>query len=484
MVRGGPSARPLPWLAGVAAAFTLVQLVLVVPGLGLGWDETVYVSQVGQQAPAAFFSAPRARGISFLAAPVTLLTGSVDVLRVYLAVLSGCGLFLALWVWRRLLAAPVLALAGALFGGLWITLFYGPQVMPNLWVAFGALLATGCFLRAVHDRTDRRALVGLGAGLALAGLMRPSDAAWLALPLAAAALCVRAWRRPAVLLVLFFATGAGGAEWVIEAYLRYGGLVTRLNRASEIQGGMGWHLAFDDQVRALAGRSLCRPCDVPWRHPATAAWWFALPLLTAGGVVAAARARRMAVALVPTVTGLSLAVQYLLMIDYAAPRFLLPTYALLAVPVALCLVWLVTGVRGRPRRVAAAAVALALAGHLAVQYAVLDGIVSRSRPTRDAVGRIAAELNRQGVRPPCIVTGAEAIRIAYQAGCASRQAGGHDGSITEAGLVAAARGRPVAVLVAGDGNAPPYARGWRATDLPGLGALRGYRAYVSLSARP
>lgn len=58
------AARPLPWLAAVAAAFTLTQLVLVVPGLGLGWDETVYVSQVSPQAPAAFFSAPRARGIT------------------------------------------------------------------------------------------------------------------------------------------------------------------------------------------------------------------------------------------------------------------------------------------------------------------------------------------------------------------------------------------------------------------------------------
>lgn len=50
--------RPFPWLAAVAAAFTFVQLVLVVPGSGLGWDETVYVSQVSRDVPAAFFSAP------------------------------------------------------------------------------------------------------------------------------------------------------------------------------------------------------------------------------------------------------------------------------------------------------------------------------------------------------------------------------------------------------------------------------------------
>jgi hypothetical protein len=55
-----------PWLAAVAGAFTLAQLVLVRPDLGLGWDETVYVSQVSGHVPAAFFSAPRARGISLL----------------------------------------------------------------------------------------------------------------------------------------------------------------------------------------------------------------------------------------------------------------------------------------------------------------------------------------------------------------------------------------------------------------------------------
>ncbi|MGP3926829.1 hypothetical protein [Streptomyces sp. 8N616] len=481
--RRGPAASPLPWLAGLAAAFTVLQLVLVVPGTGLGWDETVYVSQVSPHAPAAFFSAPRARGITLLVAPVTELTTSTDALRVYLAVLSGCALFLALWVWRRLLPAPVLALAGALFAGLWITLFYGPQAMPNLWVAYGALFATGCFLRAVLDRTDRRALLGLGAGLAFAALMRPSDALWLTLPLAAAALFVRDWRRPAVLAVLVLGVAAGCAEWVAEAYLRYGGLAARLQRASEIQGGMGWHLAFDDHLRALEGRSLCRPCDVPWRHPVTAAWWFLLPLIAAGGLLVAARARQLAVALVPALAGLSLAVPYLVTIDYAAPRFLLPAYALLAVPVAVCVVCLVADARRKLRPVVAAVVVLALAGHAAVQFAVLDGLVSRSRSTREAVGRIAAELRGEGVRPPCVVTGAEAVRIAYRAGCASRQAGGHDGSITRAGLARVGQVRPVAVLVAGGGSAPPYARGWRAVDLPPLGGLRPFRAYVSPSAR-
>src|SRR5437879_3232707 len=88
------SSRPRPargqvLLAAVACCFTLVQLVLVRPGMGLGWDEVVYVSQVGRQAPAAFFSAPRARGVPLLVAPVAVWSSSTTLLRVCLALLSG-----------------------------------------------------------------------------------------------------------------------------------------------------------------------------------------------------------------------------------------------------------------------------------------------------------------------------------------------------------------------------------------------------------
>ena len=47
--------------------------------------------------------------------------------------------------------------------------------------------------------------------------------------------------------------------------------------------------------------------------------------------------------ILPAACGLCVAAQYLFMIDYAAPRFLLPAYALLAVPAADGLAFLVTG---------------------------------------------------------------------------------------------------------------------------------------------
>ncbi|MFG1808046.1 hypothetical protein [Streptomyces sp. NPDC049040] len=465
-------------LAAVCAAFVLVQLALVVPGSGLGWDETVYTSQVAAHVPAAFFSAPRARGVSLLAAPVAALTSSTTGLRVYLAVLSGAGLFVALRVWRQLLSGRVLALAGGLFAGLWITLLYGSQVMPNLWTAYGALAAVGCLLRAGRDVTDRAALVGLACGVVLVGLMRPPDAVWLVLPLAGAALTVRRWRRPVLLAVLAAALLAGCAEWVIEAYVRYGGPVARLHRASAIEGGLGLHFAVDDQVRALDGRTLCRPCDVPWRHRADAVWWFALPLLAAGGAAAARQGRRATVWL-PLLTAGSLAVPYLFTVGYAAPRFLLPSYALLAIPVAECLRWMVRGRAGRVRPVRGALVALALCGHLAVQGGVLLAAVDNNRQARQRYDAMAAGLRANGVRPPCVLSGDSAIPLAFYAGCASRQTAGADLSITADGLLAAARERPVAVIVAPGAQPPAFARHWRSAALAAPAGSAGYRAYFA-----
>ncbi|MFD0066950.1 hypothetical protein [Streptomyces sp. NPDC056690] len=85
--------------AAVALAFTLSQLLFVAAGLPLAWDESVYASQVAPHVPSAYFSAPRARGVPVLIAPLTLPTSSTLALRVYLAVLSGTGLFVALSVW-------------------------------------------------------------------------------------------------------------------------------------------------------------------------------------------------------------------------------------------------------------------------------------------------------------------------------------------------------------------------------------------------
>ncbi|WP_404829383.1 hypothetical protein [Streptomyces albicerus] len=463
------------WPAAVAAGFTLAQLVLVRPWMGLGWDETVYVSQVSGHAPAAFFSAPRARGVSLLVAPIASWSSSTSLLRVYLALLAGLGLFLALRAWRGLFPARVVGAGGALFATLWVTVFYGPQAMPNYWVAIGALAGVGYFLRAQADRRDRAALWGLGASAALLALMRPTDAVWVTLPLLVVLVCVRRRRRLDLLAVLVVGLAAGAGEWIVEAYVSHGGLGARLADASRIQGGLGWNIAIGDQLRSLSGRTLCRPCTGSLPAAPVIVWWLALPLLAALGLAVAIRARRTARTLLPLACATTAGIPYLFMIGYAAPRFLLPVYALLAIPVADALIHLVTVSSRKRRPVAAALVTLGLACHLAVQYVVLDRTADRTTAGHREWTRTAAELHRLGVRPPCLLTGHLAIPIAFYAECRSVHTHGHNANTTQAEILRAAQRLPVAVLTMPDGQPPAYARDWE-QHLAG-----GLRLYVAPS---
>ncbi|MER5527719.1 hypothetical protein ABT075_24560 [Streptomyces sp. NPDC002677] len=465
--------RGEPWLGAVAAAFTLAQLVLVRPDLGLGWDESVYVSQVSGHVPAAYFSAPRSRGISLLVAPIASWSDSTVLLRIYLAVLSGVALYLALRVWRGHLGRGALALACGLFASLWVTLFYGPEVMPNYWVAIGALACVGCFLRARANARDRAAWWGVFAGAALMACMRPMDAVYVVVPLLALSL-----RRPRLLVVLAVGLVAGAGEWVIEAYTSYGGLAQRLSAASAIQGGLGWHLAAVDQLRSLGGRTLCRPCTGSAPSPVVTLWWFALPLLAVLGAVVAVRARRALPLLLPLACAVTAAVPYLFLIGYAAPRFLLPAYALLALPAAQGLAHLVTAPVSRAgRTLAVSLVALGLAGHLAVQYAVLEHTVRSSAASRADWADTAAALHKLGVRPPCLLSGYEAVPVAFYTGCDSAQTSGHDASTTVAELTRAAHRTPFAVLAPPGGRPPAYARTWPEEQVDVL------RAYVAPEVR-
>ena len=459
------------WFAAVGAAFSSAQLLLVRPTMGLGWDETVYISQVGRHAPAAYFSAPRARGTSLLVAPVAWWSSSTPLLRVYLALLSGLGLFLALRVWRGVVPTRVVALGGALFASLWVTLFYGPQAIPNLWVALGALGGVGCFLRAWRHGTGRGPLLGLAVSAAWMALLRPTDAVWVSLPLLLAASALPRWRDGRLLLAIVGGLGAGAAEWVIEAYVSFGGPIRRLSAGSRVEGGLGWHDAVADQLRGLAGRTLCRPCAGALPDAAVTVWWFALPVFALLGLVLAARAGRAEVAVLPCACAVTSAVPYLFLVGYAAPRFLLPAYALLALPVAGALVHLVTVPRGSRLALAVAAVSVGLLGHLAVQVTVLERVVDRTTRGHRRWARIADELHRDGVRPPCVLTGhdaqAPAIPIAFYAGCASASTGGHNENTTAAALARIARRIPVAVLTTASRRPPSYARTWRTVQLDG-----------------
>lgn len=482
---GGATSRAdsIWWLVGIAAAFTLAQLVFVAPHLLLSWDEVVYVSQVSGHAPAAYFDPARARGVPLLVAPVAMLTSSVLALRIYLSVLSGLGLFLALLAWRGLRPAWVLALAGLVYGGLWVSLYYGPQAMPDEWVAFCGLAAAGLFVRAAQrhaasvgpqSRGQRAStawwlLAGLAASLAIAALVRPGDAVFLAGALVVAVLVVPAWRQWRLAAAVVIGSAAGAVEWVVEAYLRFGGPLARLHAAGAEQGGFGWHFALWDEFRALNGPTLCRPCTVGLRYPVISVWWLALPVIVALGLLVARRSGWLGSSALAAFCGLAIAFQYLFLINYAAPRFLLPCYALLAIPVADAVSWLVTGVRADLRPGVIALLGAALLVQLFVQYTVLAHQVNEKIGYFGDYTRIAADLHKLGVRQHCLVKGEQYIPIAYYAGCESAPLG-----------ASAPAGVRVAVLEF-PGTAPPgYARHWQVHALPGVRSkLLKFVAYVS-----
>ncbi|MBR7827856.1 hypothetical protein KDK95_16170 [Actinospica sp. MGRD01-02] len=402
----------------VAACFTALQIATVPPRLPLGWDEVVYTSQVAVRAPAAYFDAPRARGVTLLAAGAAALSSSTVLLRLWMSLLAGVGLVAAYWPWRRLLAARVVVLAAALFASLWVVGFYADEVMPNLYVAYGTVAAVGWFLRSVAvPRAPRSTSAALAASMGFTALIRPSDAMFLAVPLLVAGLAVRTWRHIGVVVGLVAGLAAGTLPWIIEADMRFGGVVARLQAGSAEQDGMSLHNAVGMELRALNGPTLCRPCTVPWTHPQLSLWWFAMPLLATTGVLIAARGTSLGTLLLPTACAAVVSTQYLLLIDYAAPRFLMPTYALLALPVAACIVGLVSLSPARLRPAAVAVAALALAAQAGSQYYVLHNRAREITNARTQIAELARKVSATGLHAPCTLAGLDMLEYAFYLGC-------------------------------------------------------------------
>ncbi|WP_329388262.1 hypothetical protein [Streptomyces sp. NBC_01716] len=452
-------------VGAVCAAFVVVAGVLVPLGLPLGWDEIVYASRFGPYGPGVPFSAPRTRGVPLLLAPVASWTDSVVLLRLWMTALAGGALYLGFRPWvgvMRALRRPAgAAVAAALYGSLWFALFYANSAMPNHYTAMGALAATGCFLRRDPGRA---AYAGLAAGLAVVTLMRPNDGAAVALPLFAAALLVPAWRGRGRLVAVAAGVAAGAVPWVVEAWLRFGGVARRLSEASDTQGGMRPVLSLKAHLTALDGPLLCRPCTDDTMAPGAAAWWLLLPLLVALGLWTTRRAGlataplRLAVAV-----GASAALPYLFLVPYAAPRFLLPGYALLALPAAVGL--LAVADRARASRLVRVALAVVLLGHAAVQIAQVRTHVSVQERARADWQRISAVLREGGVRPPCLIKGNSlAIPVAYTAGCAS---------------AAMADPAPATAVILRRADPPHWAREWPRRPVPDT-----YNPGWSVAVRP
>ncbi|MGW7085852.1 hypothetical protein ACWGH2_20510 [Streptomyces sp. NPDC054871] len=446
----------LPLLA-VCSAFAILSSALVPLTLSLGWDEIVYASRFPPYAPATPFSAPRTRGVPLLISPVAAWSDSTVLLRVWLTLLSTAALYLGFRPWLRVVAhrPAAVGVAAGLYGSLWFALFYANAAMPNHYTAMGVTAAVGLFLGA---RPGRLALAGIAAGLALAALMRPNDGAAVAAPLLAAALLVPAWRTRGRVLAVAGGVVAGLLPWVVEAYVRFGGVRERLSAASDVQGGLRPLAAIEAQFTALDGPLLCRPCAADQLRIVAAGWWILLPILVAAGLWAAGRtgqgtagttrqATRRALWLTVAVAA-AVALPYFLLVPYGAPRFLLPADALLAIPAALGLLALLD----RTKRGVTVAIAALLIAHLAVQLPLAFGNARIQAGARGDWARITDVLYEHGVRAPCLLKGnTSVIPIAYVSGCSAAD---HSD-----------RRQPAALVLRGQ-EPPRWARDWRRHPVP------------------
>jgi hypothetical protein len=392
------------------------------------------------------------------------------------AALSGVGLFLAFRPWLRLHRPDVVVLAAVLFSSVWTVIFYGFTVMPNEWVALATVTASGYLLLFVVS--DRHRDVGaLCASMVVIALLRPSDALYVG---AALVICCALLRGPGsrrVRAVIAVAVGAvvGSADWVIEAYTTYGGLSARIHAAQAEQGGGGLHFSGIAQARALAGPVLCRYGCQGHSADVYRLWWIPVAALVVVGI-ATAGPGRYARQVVPTVVGLAVGAQYILTVPYAAPRFLIPTYAALSLPAAAGALRLVTSIPSSAGRRAVGAVFLAgLITHLVIQLSVITTFI---KPAAESLSlqtqSRAALLHGLGVQAPCIILGEplDNQNLAYALRCTNPR-------VAQTSIPAALR-HGVHIVWLRD-SPPPHSDGahWHRVRLPHHHAAQSRFAYVS-----
>ena len=403
-------ATPQVVLLAVAASYSLVVLTQLRWFDYLAYDEVVYASQFAHGLRPMEMTAPRAWGMPLLLAPVDVFTTSIPVLRAYLGVLAGVGLYLAFHPWLRVSARWVAPIAAALFATLWTSVLYAVMGYPNIWLGFALMAGTGWAWRVLDGDTGRRALLWLVAAFGVASMIRPTDAVIVAAPLLAALAWKRA-SRPLVAVAAGLSIGVGA--WVVESFVRFGDPIERLRQAAENTGAAhGLGLGFIALLQAVDGtRFLCRPAarcaDL---HLLEVAWWLALPVLVGLGVAVAQRRSRY---LLLATSAALLAASYVIPLDWSNTRFLQPAYVLLAVPIARAVL---AGLQAR--RAIAVAVLVLVVAHTTMQLVtyrrVASNEIDNARARREEVAFLRDTV---GVDPPCVVYLLSGPTVPYSIGC-------------------------------------------------------------------
>jgi hypothetical protein len=413
------------------------------------YDEVIYVSQFGTGLHPLTMTAPRAWGLPLLLAPVDMLTTSVPTIRLALAALSVGGLYLAFRAWLGVAERWVAPVAALLFASLWATTTYASMAFPNLWLAYASVAGIGLALGVGRGTPSRRLLAGVAVAFAAASLIRPSDSLLLAAPVLVLAVLRR---QRSLSLALLAGLAVGGAAWLAEAFVRFGGPIERLREVARITGAGAsfepWHLLTSADGPDLYCRpaAVCGPLD-----PVAVVWLVALPFLAALGIWVA---RERVPLVVATTSAILLLPQYAVGVDWSNPRYLLPVYALLVLPVATLAVR--TAARGP---FAAGVVVLVFVAHAVIQLATYQRVDSEMIATARRTQVTVREVRRAGVRPPCVVFPRSAIAVAYQMRCRGIDVLGDTPDPASPDVAAA--------LAAGERVVLVYVRSERPADLPG-----------------
>jgi hypothetical protein len=404
------------WLALVSVLFLLAELTPSLVRMPLGPDEIGYIAQLSAHASAVQLPPVHGQGAGLLAAPVTLLTTSLTAVRIWMSLLSAVALFLALFAWRGLRPAWVLALAGFILGMLAITQLSGVQVYPDWWGAVAVLGLAGLFLHAVNGTMRERIVLPLiGLVSLLIVLMRPQNIVFILGPIIIAALLVPGWRKPKVWAALAAGIVLGAVQWAAESGW-YGGLGSRLHLAAQEPPSFGLYFSLPYQVRVLSGPWYCPTAgSCPgMAYPGELIWFIGLALLAVIGIAVAWDRQTKASSLLAAGIALWVVLLYSFLVPFAAPRYILPSLALGAILAADGVAWLLTE-SGRRTAGVVVVSAFLLVG-VVTQRFVLNHEVSAQTGSRQFQAK-ADDLIKLGVRPPCAMSKVNSSYIAYYVGC-------------------------------------------------------------------
>jgi hypothetical protein len=406
----------------VGLGYLIVQLFAFSSDRPPGWDEAIYLSQVAPGAEALPFVPSRARGITFLAIPVLQLGGSLGELRLFLAVASSAALVASFRMWARVIGVGAVG-AALLFAPAWPALFYGSELMPNLWVALVSVAATGVLARRLATGEGRYDGLLAGGLVAVAALMRPLDAAVLTAALVLLPIVMRrgtvAWT-----VQLLLGLAAGWAPWLVEMVGRFGSPSAAFEAAARLGHTGRWALLENvRQYLALSDGPSIGPVADP-RIPASGALWLVgMAALTVIGFRAAAVRGLLPSILAPVAAGTFLAAEYVVFTDAQAPRFLLPALALLTIPAGLGLWSIVAGAlerkgAGSMRWVAAVAASTLVAVWVVLQLGIATRVEAGVEVERASAVRAGLRVKTLAARQSCFVYSEASFPIvAYTAGC-------------------------------------------------------------------